>query len=221
MGIGRAIGISSILDFMETLILIFALFLASILSPFKGLRMPKLLCYIRVLLPNGLLSSALRAAIDLKISHTDRAIATLEGLIASIEETRADGAKHLRARVLVLADLYGCLARAHLYRGQIEDASLAVIRASRSIGVERLAGLPDFDVKTAQVAKAAVAAGRILEQRESVQVLIEHDSGEPRCLQLSNLRKSKFANYSNKKLNYEKIRRPSMQAKVIPFPHPS
>ena len=64
---------------------------------------------------------------------------------------------------LVTMVLYTVLARAYLHAGHIDDAMLVVIRAKKSMGIDRLGGLAELDAKTAHLVRAGLAAGRLLD----------------------------------------------------------
>jgi len=139
---------------------------ALIIGPLGVLRGPivfeRTLWYLVVMLPQGLLARAVRAAIDWRMGHFDAAITQMEGLVGSHEEYFRDKPAS-RARRRVLEDLYTVLARAYLHAGHIDDAMLVVIRAKKSLGLERLPGLAELDAKTAHLVRAGLAAGRLLD----------------------------------------------------------
>lgn len=151
------------LDFIGALML--ALY-ALILGPLGVLRGPlvleRLLWYVWVLLPQGLMARSVRCAIEWRLGSFDAAIAQLESLVGSTEEhfkARANS----RTRRRVLEDLYTVLVRAYLHAGHIDDAMLVVIRAKKCMGVDRLPGLAELDAKTAHLVRAGLAAGRLLD----------------------------------------------------------
>jgi hypothetical protein len=139
---------------------------ALIIGPLGVLRGPivfeRAVWYLWVLTPQGLLTRAIRAAIDWRLGNFDTAIAQLEGLVGTSEEYYKDR-RESRARRRVLEDFYTVLARAYLHAGHIDDAMLVVIRAKKSMGIERLSGLAELDAKTAHLVRAGLAAGRLLE----------------------------------------------------------
>jgi hypothetical protein len=139
---------------------------ALILGPLGVLRGPiafeRSIWYLWVLLPQGLMARSVRAAIDWRLGNFDSAIAQLEGLVGSNEEYYKEG-RDSRARRRVLEDLYTVLARAYLHAGHIDDAMLVIIRAKKSMAVERLGGLAELDAKTAHLVRAGLAAGRLLD----------------------------------------------------------
>jgi len=145
--------------------LILALY-AIIIGPLGVLRGPiafeRTVWYLWVLLPQGLMARSVRAAIDWRLGNFDSAIAQLEGLVGSNEEYFKEE-RDSRARRRVLEDLYTVLARAYLHAGHIDDAMLVVIRAKKSMAIERLGGLAELDAKTAHLVRAGLAAGRLLD----------------------------------------------------------
>jgi hypothetical protein len=151
------------LDFVGATVL--ALY-ALILGPLGVLRGPlqleRTVWYLWVLLPQGLMARSVRCAIDWRLGNFDSAIAQLEGLVGSNEEYYKDRPGS-RVRRRVLEDFYTLLARAYLHAGHIDDAMLVVIRAKKSMAIDRLAGLAELDAKTAHLVRAGLAAGRLLD----------------------------------------------------------
>ena len=142
--------------------IIFLLF-SIILAPLGVLRgSERGLTYVRVLLPHGLLTTGMRAAMDWRMGNLDRAIAQLEGLIGYLEEPTPSRLSRLSKR-MVLADLYSLMARAYLRGGHVDDAMLVIIRAQNSLDVKRLRGIGELDAKTAHIVRAGIAAGRLLD----------------------------------------------------------
>jgi hypothetical protein len=139
---------------------------ALIVGPLGVLRGPiafeRSIWYLWVLLPQGLMARSIRAAIDWRLGNFDSAIAQLEGLVGANEEYYKDRPSS-RARRRVLEDFYTVLARAYLHAGHIDDAMLVVIRAKKSMAIDRLGGLAELDAKTAHLVRAGLAAGRLLD----------------------------------------------------------
>jgi len=150
-------------DFVGAFIL---LVYALIIGPLGVLRGPIALergvQYLWVLLPQGLLTRSVRAMIDWRLGNFDSAIAQMESLVGLCEEY-ARGKASSRARRRVLEDLYTVLVRAYLHAGHIDDAMLVIIRAKKSLNVDRLPGLAELDAKTAHLVRAGLAAGRLLD----------------------------------------------------------
>lgn len=162
-GVRGANLIAMTLDLVGAIVL--ALY-ALVVGPLGVLRGPIVLeravWYLWVLLPQGLLARGVRAAIDWRLGNFDSAIAQLEGLVSSSEEYYKDQPSS-RPRRRVLEDFYTVLARAYLHAGHIDDAMLVVIRAKKSMQIDRLAGLAELDAKTAHLVRAGLAAGRLLD----------------------------------------------------------
>ena len=139
---------------------------ALVLGPLGVLRGPiafeRTVWYLWVLLPQGLMTRSIRAAIDWRLGNFDAAIAQLEGLVGATEEYYRERTGS-RARRRVLEDFYTVLARAYLHAGHIDDAMLVVIRAKKSMAIDRLGGLAELDSKTAHLVRAGLAAGRLLD----------------------------------------------------------
>jgi hypothetical protein len=152
-----------IADFLGAVILFLY---AIIVGPLGVLRGPiafeRSLWYLWVLLPQGLLTRSIRAAIDWRLGNFDAAIAQLEGIVGANEDYFKD-APQSRSRKRVLEDIYTVLTRAYLHSGHIDDAMLVIIRAKKCLGIERLGGLAEIDAKTAHLVRAGLAAGRLLD----------------------------------------------------------
>lgn len=143
----------------------FLLLYAILLGPLGILKGPLLLeralVYVWVLAPYGYLSRFVRAAIDWRLANFEAAIAEVEAIIFGLELHTQDLRNSRQRRVL--EDLYTLATRAYLHVGRIDDAMLQVIRAKKSIGVERLPGLADLNAKTAHLIRAGLSAGRLLD----------------------------------------------------------
>jgi hypothetical protein len=155
----------------------------------------------------------MRAQLDRTLGHEDRCLAALEGIVAAIEE--AAELPFRRPVKVVLHDMYLELVRLYLHGGQLEDASAALIRGCKFLGVERLHGLSSFDFKAAQIVKAAVAAGRMLADGATATFMVKagvrgEDEGT------SESRKSP----KRPALPATRTQLPSTGGKIIPFPEP-
>ena len=153
-----------VMDVMEAV----GLLLCSILaSPFFFLRSSRgalaFVWSIKALVPRGLLAAAVRAGLDEKLGNHEQAAATYNQLVRMIEseETRYK-AEDPKGRVMT--DLYSRLLRLHLENGRMDDATLVMIRAHRFLGIDSLPVAPEFDIKTAHIVKAGIAAGRLLDE---------------------------------------------------------
>jgi hypothetical protein len=144
-----------------TFLLVYALLLGP-LGILKGpLLIERVFVYVLAMGPQGLLSRFVRAAIDWRLGNFDAAISEVEVIIMCLETCEQPAAGRSRQRVLV--DLYTLVTRAYLHVGRIDDAMLTVIRAKKSIGVERLPGLAELNSKTAHLIRAGLSAGRLLD----------------------------------------------------------
>ena len=139
---------------------------ALIVGPLGFLRGPLVLerafWYLWVLIPQGLLTRAMRIAIDWRLGHFDVAIVQAEALITQLEQAYRKR-PNAKLRRHVLLDLFSILARAYLHTGHIDEAMQVVIRSNKSLGVDRLIGLAELDAKTAHLVRAGLAAGRLLD----------------------------------------------------------
>jgi hypothetical protein len=141
------------------------LFYALLLGPLGILKGPllieRLLVYVLAMAPHGLLSRFVRAAIDWRVGNFDAAISEVEAIIICLESSQQTSTGRSRRRVLV--DLYTLVTRAYLHVGRNDDGMLMVIRAKKSLGVERLPGLAELNSKTAHLIRAGLSAGRLLD----------------------------------------------------------
>lgn len=155
--------VSILLDGLGALLLtIYAL----ILGPLGVLRGPivieRAFWYVSVLAPLGLLVRAVRAGIDWRLGHFSLATSQAESIIAIIEEHRINK-RAKRATNRVLIDFYTLLTRAYLHMGHIDEAMVVVIRSKKVLGKDYLADLIGVDAKTAQLVRAGLSAGKLLE----------------------------------------------------------
>lgn len=145
---------------------VFIVLYVLILGPLWILRGPLLiegwLSYLRVLVPQRLVMRSVRAALDWRLGHYDAAMAESEAIVASCEDYLREMPQS-RPRRRVLAELYAMLARAYMHAGHIDAGMMVVIRAKKTLRMERLPGLADLDAKTAHLVRAGLAAGRLLD----------------------------------------------------------
>jgi len=161
-----------ILDLFESLLLLPFL---TLIAPFKvigALFHPRRTVEAAgILLPQGLAAMFLRATIDRFLRRFERSLMTSEILLAQLEE-KVFPASLKPSQFRLVASMYAAVVRMHLQVGQIEDSSLMVIRAHKFLGVEKLPGLSDFDVKTAHIVKAGIAACKMLEEGGQATLLL-------------------------------------------------
>lgn len=168
------------LDFIGAIILALYALLIGPLGILRGpIAMERYTWYFWVLLPQGLMTRSIRTAIDWRLGNFDAAIAQLESLVGSNEEYYKEKPGS-RARKRVLEDLYTVLARAYLHAGHIDDAMLVVIRAKKSMGIDRLGGLAELDAKTAHLVRAGLAAGRLLDGSGLATMFVKSNQEEPK-----------------------------------------
>jgi hypothetical protein len=161
----------------------------------------------------GLFSSYMRAVADQLVGHPDRALAALEGIIATVEEQASQPLS--RSIRIALHELYVQMIQLYFIHGYVDDAAAATIRACKFLNVERLPGLASFDVRTAQVVKAAMAAGRLLPEGSSATLLVRSGKDEA-----STTRKPRLHPVSKGLQNGEGSEKKETGGKVIPFPTP-
>jgi hypothetical protein len=146
------------------------------------------------------------------LGQGDRAVASIESTIGSLEESVGDTERFSPVLTSVLTKMYALLTNTHLRFGHIDDAALALIRAGRSLNIDKIAGVQDFDVKIAQIVRAGIAAGKLLEQGGLTTFMLQQPV----------VKKGKMASDKNttegEKRGVDVV--PSPGAKVIPFPRP-
>ena len=152
--------------FLDFLGAVFLSLYALIVGPLGFLRGPLVLerafSYVAVLLPRGLLAKSVRIAIDWRLGQFDMAISQAESLITQVEDHYKKVSK-TGTQKRVLMDFYTLLARAYLHTGRIDAGMQVVIRAKKVLGIDRLLGLAELDAKTANLVRAGLAAGKLLE----------------------------------------------------------
>lgn len=152
---------------------------ALLLSPWHMLvkrhPTPRFLKRMSLLLDQCLLSFYARAVLNEAIARTDLAIAAYESILGSIEMQMASQGWSGAHRALI-SHLYQRLARAYLSIGAFEDLSVTFMRAHKMIGLEKVAGIEHFDIRMAQIIKAALAAGKMLDQDGVATLLVRPPS---------------------------------------------
>ncbi len=142
----------------------------------KGpLKLDRFLLYIAVLVPKGLLSDAIRSAIEWRLGHFGDAIMKLENIIVSIETIASERGKVAREHVL-LVDFYTLLTRCYLHTGRVDEAMAVVIRAKKFLKRDYLKELVGLDAKTAQLVRAGLAAGRLLDGEGLATLFVKADT---------------------------------------------
>lgn len=172
--------IGAALDLVGSLsLLLYALLIGPLGILLKGpLVLELTFWYLWVLLPQRLVTPAVRALVDWRLGRFDAAIAQFEGIIASCEESMRR-APLSRTRRRVLEDLYTLLVRAYMHAGHVDDAMQVVIRAKKCMGIERLPGLAELDAKTAHLVRAGLAAGRLLDGNGLATLFVKSNQPEP------------------------------------------
>lgn len=207
--------ISGALDCLNATLL--ALYAFLIIGPLGFLRGPlvleKTLWYLRVFIPTGMMSKAVRIGIDWRLGHFDVAIAQAEEAIAQIEVFYQQAPACL-VRRRVLADLYTILSRSYMHAGHMDEAMAVILRAKKFLGVDRLPGLVDLDAKTAHLVRAGLAAGRLLEGGGLATMFVKTEIKAPPSTQTS----QGSAGGSAKAAADAQAAKDKRGAKVIQFP---
>lgn len=158
--------VSSCSDFAGAFLL--GLYALMILGPLGFLKGPLVLerafGYLRILLSHQLLSRSVRVAIDWRLGNFDIAISQAEDVLAIIEKSFLRRSSMMQlVKKNVLGDFYTLLTRAYMHAGRIDEAMQTILRAKRILGVDRLVGLAALDAKTANLVRAGLAAGKLLD----------------------------------------------------------
>jgi hypothetical protein len=82
--------------------------------------------------------------------------------------------------VELMAAVFSHQMRCYLMGGAIEEAMQTLSRARACLGVERLAAFPEIDFKAAQLVKAGLAAGRLIDGSGLSALLINPPEGRDR-----------------------------------------
>ena len=186
-----------------------------IVGPLGFLRAPLLFerfcCYGKVFVKLGLLTKAVKVAIDWRLGLFDGAISQSEEVIEQIENDYLAKPDSCGSKK-VLLDLYAILARAHMHLGHIDDSMSTILRTNKKLGVRRLPGLANIDVKTAHLLRAALAAGRLLDGNGLATMFVKPGEEENRPASFTRDQGSEFNNKPNHPTNSKS------GATIIPFP---
>ncbi len=207
------------LEILETVGLLICFIFASPLGFFRRLdRSFDAMLYAQYLIPRGLFAPLLRAQLDLKMGNLLQS-ANIQNQIIGILEAeleRTDNESVIAGRILVR--LYSDLMENYILSGRIEDASLIVIRAHQRLGVQALPCNPSFDVRTAHVVKAGIAAGKLLEDGGLATLMVK--PGETPVVSSEGAPQNRKKRSPLNKINDSNSASSSPKGKVIPFPVP-
>lgn len=82
--------------------------------------------------------------------------------------------------VELIASVFSQQMRCYVMGGSIEEAMQTLSRARACLGIERLAAFPEIDFKSAQLVKAGLAAGRLIDGSGLSALLINPPDGRDR-----------------------------------------
>ena len=191
-----------------------------LIGPLGLLRGPlafeRVVWYLWVLVPQRILSRAIHGAIDWRMGSFDSAIVHFEALVSSTEQY-VKQKKRSRIRRHVLEDLYTILARAYLNSGRVDDAMLVLIRAKKSLGIERLSGLAELDAKTAHLVRAGLAAGRLLDGNGLATMFVKSNKESPNIFRRQGATKNDASESQKSSQNSEEDLDEGLGGKVIPL----
>ncbi|NRA64606.1 MAG: hypothetical protein HRU19_08995 [Pseudobacteriovorax sp.] len=155
--------ISMVLDCLEAMGLALSLIFAIPMSLLRRLdRFYALSFYVRFMLPRGLIAPYARALVDYRLGNYEKAANLIDQMTTVVEDINREKMGVMVTRIL--CDFYCFLFKLHLLNGNIEDAAITVIRAKEELGLERLPTSLHFDAKVAQVVRAGIAAGKLLDE---------------------------------------------------------
>ena len=197
------------LDVLEAMLLSVIYLLTIPVAALRSITGKQLVNQIRLLLPFGLLAALMRAALDFRMGYLDKTIASLESMIGTAEEAFDEDEIVPVHAGRALIDLYSFLTLVHLRSGQIEEAAHALVRANRSLGVQKLSAVKDMDAKTAQIVKAGIAAGKLMEDGSIASFLFPNP--RPATSPSSNPFRAEFPPKTGGRAKVK-------GAKIIPFP---
>lgn len=87
----------------------------------------------------------------------------IESQLATLSEKQRQDLAVAEDTVELMAAVFDHQMRCHLLGGALEDAMQTLLRARAALGVERLRAFPEIDFKNAQLVKAGLAAGRLID----------------------------------------------------------
>lgn len=150
------------LEVLESIGLLVCLILSAPLRFFRRMDRVYALAYkIQVLVPRGLVAPMLRSHLEYKMGNHQEAANILDQIAFVLEECEETESLPKVSKMLI--DVYCTLFKQYVLAGNLEEATLTIIRAHQHTGLERLPTTPSFDVKVAHVVKAGIAAGKLLE----------------------------------------------------------
>ncbi|SME93964.1 hypothetical protein [Pseudobacteriovorax antillogorgiicola] len=198
----------AIMEILESLGLLICLLLSAPLRFFRGFdRVYACFYYVQVLVPRGLFAPMLRAHFEDKMGNHQQSANVLDQVAYILEEVESVERQPNVSRML--CDIYCLLFKQYVLAGNLEEATLTVIRAHQSTGLDRLPTTPGFDVRVAHVVKAGIAAGKLLEDG-GLATLMVRQGDEPIVSKPTNKRD----------LKVRKAQKPKEGATIIPFPSP-
>lgn len=191
-------------------------FYGLLLGPLGVLRGPLALglffSYLYVLTPMKLLSPFVVLSINWRIGRFSLAIMQAEDIITDLEQALEKSPSSRRLRK-VLEDIYTLLTRAYLHSGHIDDAMLVVLRAKKSLGIERLPGLAELNSKTAHLIRAGLSAGKLLDGGGLATLFVKTPTSNGAARPLENIEDK-----PNRQGASKKEKNDTHSAEIIPFP---
>jgi len=161
-------------DLVESLLVFLACTLSVPVAVFR--KIPNghdVVSFGRVLSRAGLVPVYMRVILDSLLDNKEHASTLLEQIIGKLV---ADGELQKPDTKVVLIALYEKLAMVLLTTGEIEAAITVLIDAHKAAGVSSLDSFPGMSIQQAQIIKAGMTAGRLLEE-EGFRDLVE--TGKP------------------------------------------
>jgi hypothetical protein len=101
----------------------------------------------------------------------------LETQLAVLSEKQKNELATAQDTIELMAAVFNHQMRCHLLGGCLDDAMQTLLRARTALGVERLGAFPEIDFKNAQLVKAGLAAGKLIDGSGLSALLINPPTG--------------------------------------------
>jgi hypothetical protein len=210
----------TMLDMLEAMgVLLSLLFLKPAKLVLQTLRVSDWFGFAFYTLPRGFLATYIRGRVEHSLGHYEKASSLQTYLANQIEkDLKGQGQQKRRLAVDALTRVYCALFRAQVNAGRIESAASTLIRASKSIGLDRLPDIHDFDTRTAHIVKAGIAASRLLDEGGLATLMVKQGENPVVAKGKSPFSAEPPAKKLTRPSPAPKLRPLPDGAKIIPFP---
>lgn len=186
--------------------------------PFSLLRIcwvnSKFAFSLATLLEEKQLANYLQSRLEWLMGDRTTAIALLDHVVSTLEEAWGSDEISIRQHH-ALSSCFTILTRYYLFMGRIDEAMVVVLRIKKSLDADALHGVGNLDAKTANLVRAGIAAGRLLEDGGITSMLFKSDSEADKNRKSFLKTKSSPLGIGSKKDGASKL---ISRGKVIPFP---